>query len=380
MKIVQIFFIKNRLIPIIMLGILLIIISGCDDNSTARDHKAKPTKVHVTKVVRQGLTEQQLITGTIEALSTVKIYNQESGKIKSLPYYPGDTVEKDQLIAVLDDAILIREFEKARAQHRQAKLDLKRLKKLIPRKLASNEQLSRAQTLVEQAGAEENLFKTRLSYSKIQAPIAGVITRRLSEAGDVVPLHSHILSIADVSQLKVTLSLSELTISQLKEDMAVSIRVDALGDTKFDGKILRIHPTIDTSSRQGTIEIIFTEVPQGAIPGQLCRIEINTVTAPRLVIPVMAIRNDSIGEYVYRVSNETTKLIRIQSGIQVNEWVEVISGLNINDTIVTKGFQGLAKTKKVKIIAESTKPKVKEKTTTKDKPKQKDKPEKNNDI
>ncbi len=380
MKIVQISFIKHRLIPIIMLGILLSTINGCDDNSAARNHKAKPTKVHVTKVVRQGLTEQQLVTGTIEALSTVKIYNQEPGKIKSLPYYPGDTVEKDQLIAILDDAILIREFEKARAQHRQAKLDLKRLKKLIPRKLASKEQLSRAQTLVEQAGAEENLFKTRLSYSKIHAPIAGVITQRLSEEGDVVSLHSHILSLANVTQLKVTLSLSELTISQLKEDMAVSIRVDALGDTKFDGKILRIHPTIDTSSRQGTIEIIFNEVPQGAIPGQLCRIEINTVTAPRLVIPVMAIRNDSIGEYVYRVSNETTKLIRIQSGIQVNEWVEVISGLNINDTIVTKGFQGLAKTKKVKIIDESTNPKVKQKTTTKDKPKQKDKPEKNNDI
>jgi hypothetical protein len=53
----------------------------------------------------------------------------------------------------------------------------------------------------------------------------------------------------------------------------------------------------------------------------------------------------------------------------VNEWVEVISGLNINDTIVTKGFQGLAKAKKVKIIDESEKSKVKEKTTAKDKPK-----------
>ncbi len=384
MKIVQISFIKNRLIPTIILGLLLITISGCGDDSAGRKHNAKATKVHVTKVVRQGLTEQQLIPGTIEALSTVKIYNQESGRIKSLPFYPGDTVEKDQLIAVLDDAILIREFEKARAQHRQVKLDLKRLKRLIPRKLASNEQLSRAQTLVEQAGAEENLFKTRLSYSKIHAPIAGVITKRFSEEGDVVSLHSHILSIANVSQLKVTLSLSELTISQLKQDMAVSIRVDALGDTKFDGKILRIHPTIDTSSRQGTIEIIFNEVPQGAIPGQLCRIEINTVTAPRVVIPIMAIRNDSIGEYVFRVDKEkdkqVAKLIRIQAGIQVNEWVEVISGLNINDMIVTKGFQGLTKAKNIKIIDESEKSKVKEKTTTKDKAKQKDKPKKNNDI
>ena len=363
MKIVQISFIKP-VIPIIILG--LILISGCDDKSAARKHKAKATNVHVTKVVRQGLTEQQLITGSIEAISTVRIFNQEPGRIKSLPFYPGDMVQKGQLITVIDDAILIREFEKARAQHRQAKLDLKRLKRLIPRKLASNEQLSRAETLVEQAGAEENLFNTRLSYAKIHAPITGVITQRLPEVGDVVSLHSHILSVADISQLKVTLSLSELTISQLKEGMPVSIRIDALGDTNFNGTILRIHPTIDTSSRQGTIEIIFDEVPQGAIPGQLCRIEINTVTAPRLVIPVIAIQNDSIGEYVYLINDKNkTKLIRIQTGIQVNQWVEVISGLKLNDTIVTKGFQGLAKAKTVKIIGKNTKTNAVNKTNKK---------------
>ena len=347
MKIAQVSFIRNILIPIIMLGLLY----GCDDKQAARKHKAKATNVHVAKVLRQGLTEQQLITGTIEAISTVRIYNQELGKIKSLPFYPGDTVKKDQLIAVLDDGILIRQFEKARAQHRQVKLDFKRLKRLAPRKLASKEQLSRAKTLVEQAAAEENLFSTRLSYSKIHAPITGVITQRLVEAGDVVSLHSHILSIADVSQLKIVLSLSELIISQLNEDLAVSIRIDALGDTQFEGKILRIHPTIDASSRQGTIEVIFKQVPQGAIPGQLSRIKINTVTAPRLVIPIAAIQNDSIGEYVYRVYNKNiTKRVRIHTGIQVNEWVEIISGLKLDDTIVTKGFQGLAKAKKVKII------------------------------
>lgn len=357
MKIAPFSTFKKHLIPILILGLMTL--SGCDDKSSARKHRTQATNVHATQVVRQGLTEQQLITGTIEALSTVKIFNQESGSIKSLPYYPGDSVKKDELITVLDDAILIREFEKARAQHRQAKLDLKRIKRLIPRKLASNEQLSRAQTLVEQSGAEENLFKTRLSYSKIRAPITGVITQRLSEVGDVVSLHSHILSIADISKLKVTLSLSELTISQLQEDMAVSIRVDALGDTKFTGKILRIHPTIDASSRQGTIEVIFNEVPKGAIPGQLCRVEINTTTAARLVIPVSAIQNDSIGEYVYLIDKDSKAVqTRILTGIQVNQWVEVISGLKINDTVITKGFQSLAKSKQVTIITENNKPKT----------------------
>lgn len=361
MKIVQFSYFKSTIITSLLLGL----ITACADDSSNRQHRSKATNIHATQVIRQGLTEQQLITGTIEAISTVRIYNQEPGKIKQLPFYPGDRVVKDQQIAVIDDSILVREYEKARAQHRQAKLDLKRVKRLIPRKLASNEQLSRAETLVEQERAEENLFKTRLSFSKIGAPINGIITQRLVEVGDVVSLHSHILSLSDISQLKVTLSLSELTISQLKENMIVNIQIDALGDTKFEGKVLRIHPTIDTASRQGTIEIIFNEVPKGALPGQLCRVAINTITAPRLVIPIHAIQNDSIGEYVYRINDKKNiNKTRIQTGIQVNQWVEVISGLNENDTIVSKGFQGLAKAKSVKIINSDSK----NKKTTKTKP------------
>lgn len=350
-------FVTNTLLSMVMLGF----ITACNDKPGSRTHKSKTINVHIATVKRTGLKEQQFITGSIQAFSTVRIYNQESGRIKNLPVYPGDRVEKNQLIAILDDALLSREFEKAQAQHKQTKLDLKRLKRLIPRKLASDEQLARALTLVEQARAEENLFKTRLSYSKILAPMHGVITERLRETGDVVPLHSHILSIADISRLKITLSLSELTISQLNENMSISIRVDALGDSLFTGKILRIHPTIDNASRQGKIEIIFDEVPKGALPGQLCRIEINTITAPRLVLPVAAIRNDSIGEFVFKIDKENkAEKTRIKTGIQINNQVEIISGLKLNDKVVTRGFQDLSKNIKVKIIQQDVdKPSIK---------------------
>lgn len=340
---------SHILLTIFLVGVL----NACSDNDNSKNKIQKAIDVHVVTVQRIGLREKQLIAGSIEAFSTVRIYNQESGRIKSLLVYPGDTVEKDQLLAVLDDSLLMREFEKARAQHKQTKLDLKRLKRLMPRKLTSADQLARALTLVEQARAEENLFKTRLSYSNILAPMKGIITERLRETGDVLPLHSHLLTIADISRLKITLSLSELTISQLTVGMPVSIRVDALGDTYFTGKILRLHPTIDNASRQGKIEVIFDDVPKRALPGQLSRIEINTITSPRLVIPVIAIRNDSLGEYVFKINNEKkAQLIRIKTGIQILKQVEIISGLALNDNIVTKGFQSLTENKKVNIIQE----------------------------
>ena len=92
-------------------------------------------------------------------------------------------------------------------------------------------------------------------------------------------------------------------------------------------------------------------MPKGSLPGQLCRIELKTVTAPRLVIPLAAIRNDSLGEYVLKATEENTiDKIRINTGIQISNHVEILSGLNKGDKVVIRGFQGLNKGSKVKII------------------------------
>lgn len=290
---------------------------------------------------------QTTLPGTLEAARTVRIFNQEQGLLKSLPKYEGDPVKQDELLASLDDALIKSDLNKTTATLKQTELDLKRLKNLVPRKLASEDQIAKARTAVNIAQAEVDSNQTRLDHTQITAPFDGIISERLVEPGDVIPLHSHILTLIDTSSLKVRVFVSELLLPLINENDSVSIKIDALGEQLFNGHVSRIYPTIDADTRRGVVEIYISPAPDGALPGQLCRITLSTERKPRLMIPFDAVRHDNQGTYVYRITDNKARRVNIRTGIQHEEDIEVLEGLTENDHVVTKGFFGLEHDKDV---------------------------------
>lgn len=330
-------------------------LASCGDNA-AKGKKGKRSAqlVETTTVERSPVKVQRIVTGTLEAVHKVNIFNQEEGRIIELPFHEGDRVEKGQIVARIDATLIRAELDKAIANYKQAKLNLKRLKKLIPRKLASEDELARTKTILELARAEEKLQSTRLARTQIRAPFAGVITERLKEPGDVAPVHSHILTLIDPDQLKASVHVSELLLTNMHPGTEVQIRIDALGDQPYAGKVLRTFPTIDPVTRQGVMEVSLDPVPVGALPGQLCRVKIETETAPLLRIPLATLRHDIQGAYVFKVGKKNkAKRTTVVTGAQINEWIEVIEGLEESDQIVSKGFLGLRDGMAVKTVTRS---------------------------
>ncbi len=320
---------------------------ACDySNNNAQTTAAvkKQVLVHEVETAQASiqLVQSKLTTsGTIEAGTRVRLYNEVSGRIRYLPYHEGDAVSAQTIIIGLDDAVIQAELDKATATREQAKIDYERLKKL-QKQLASDEEIARAETAYSIAIADEKLHQARLDQTVIKAPFDGIITERHFEQGDVVAMHSHILTMIDPESLQVQIHLSEHWIPQIQAGDQVEIQIDALADSMHAGRIKRIHPTIDAATRKGTVEIEFEPAPFGARAGQLTRVHLKTHPANKLVIPAHAIHHDSKGAYVYVIDehNKANK-IYVQKGAQFGETIEITSGLNINDAIVLKGFNGL---------------------------------------
>ena len=166
------------LIHLLLIGVLTT--TGCSDQpATSKQRQKSAHLVEVTQPELREVSIDKTLTGTLQAIRSVQIFNQEEGLLTKLPYYEGDVVEQGEQIAQLEDASVRADLAKATANLKQAELDLKRLKDLIPRKLASEDEVAKARTAVDVAKAEVIQNQIRLDYTKITAPFTGTISERL---------------------------------------------------------------------------------------------------------------------------------------------------------------------------------------------------------
>ena len=335
-----------------------LLVTACDSNSdlniNAQKTQQTTHRVEVITVENKPVSLVQTVSGTLEAMTKIRLYNEESGRIIKLPYHEGDTVKKGTLLVQLDNELLKTDVAKATASKEQAKVDLSRLIKLLPKQISTEEEVAKARTVLDLAIAEEKRQLTRLDRTSIKAPIDGLITKRFYEPGDLLAAQSHIHSIIDPSILLLKASLAERWIPLVSINQEITLSIDALGDRAFKASIVRIHPTINASTHKGLIEIQLDPVPAGASVGQFARASIELKATDRLVIPAHTIQYEPAGAYVFRIvdsedGNPVAEKVYIEQGQQFGTLTEVLSALAAGDRIVTRGYLGLRNNKKVTV-------------------------------
>ena len=241
--------------------------------------------------------------------------------------------------------------DKARATQEQKKLDLDRQESLRQRRAVSEDELAQARTALAVAEAEERLLETRLAFTRIRAPFAGIITRRVVEPGDFVTKNSHLLTLADPDSLVAEVYASELVLPKVKLGDPVALRIDALGFQRFNGKVLRIHPAFSKTSRQAIVEVSMHPIPEGARAGQFVRAKLSAAAVERLLVPFRAVRRDRDGEFLWLL-NDAGKVERraVRTGLRITDRIEILEGLEPGERIVTRGFLGLSEEKAVQVV------------------------------
>jgi membrane fusion protein (multidrug efflux system) len=349
---------KRTLVVVYFSLVTALALGSCTSKTPEKPKKKQ--KEHLVEASQASRSNKGITvtrTGTLKALREVKIYNQEEGRVTELPFHEGDKVSKGTLVARLDDKLISAQLRRAEATLNKNKQDIRRIRDLYKRKLASDQEIANAETDYEVAKADKELLETRLGYTKISAPFSGIVTERLTEPGNIAQRYSHLLTIADPSSLVTEVNVSELLIPELKEGDTAQVRIDALGDQHYPGMISRIHPSLDPVTRRGIIEVVLKPVPEGSSPGQFCRVTLTTHAGTRLTIPFRALRRDPEGEYVYAVDKGSkVERVAVTSGLRIDEQVEIISGLHEGQQVVTKGFLSLQPGMKVKVVNTSLEP------------------------
>jgi RND family efflux transporter MFP subunit len=327
---------------------------GADPPPSAGGDRARADHLVAAVVVeRAATTSSHERPGSLRHRRQVRLFSQEEGRITELNVFEGDPASEGEVLVGLEDDILQAELDKARATLAQKALDVQRLEDLVAKRAASDAELSQARTAVAVAGGDVRLLETRLAFTRIRAPFDGVIVERLVEPGDFVSKNTHLLTIADPESLIAEVYASELILPRMKVGDPAQLRIDALGAVAFPARILRIHPSLEQTSRQGIVELTLEDPPAGVKAGQFVRVTLETAAVERLLIPFRALRRDRDGEFVWLLTDAGQAARRtVRSGLQTADRIEILDGLAPGDRIITRGFLGLSEGKTVKVVPE----------------------------
>lgn len=339
--------------------LILVSLAGCSRGDSAVNGSGGPERagvravpVAVVEAQHREMTRTVTVTGPVEPLRTVEVNAQTAGTVLRVLVEEGDRTRTGQLMAELDAREVSAQLERARAILANAEAAYKRSQQLQANGLVTEAELDAARSAYEIAGADVELWRTRLAFSRITAPASGVVTAKLVERGSAVSTNQAMFEIADDSLLVVRVRVSELDVVHLQPGAPATLQLDAYPRAPISGRIRRIFPSADAASRLVPVEVVLGQAPAGVEvrPGFLARVEFAlTHREAVLAVPTSAVGVGEGGSFVYIVDADSLVRRPVETEMTARGWIEVRRGLEPGAQVVTSGHVNLQPGAKVRI-------------------------------
>ena len=291
------------------------------------------------------------LVGSAQASKEVNVASEGSGKIVQVNFKMGDFVAKGKVLAKIDDTYKRLAYENARLTYNKCKEDLTRYEALRKGDAVSDTQLRDIKLAYENADIQLANAKKQWDDTRITAPFSGYITSQNTELGAYVNAGTVIAGIADISELKVVLDVSESTAYELHPGQLINVTTDVHPDANYTGKISNISPKASASHTYPVEVLIANNGKDKLKAGTYVNVSVNMGKSGKaLMIPRDAIVSSVKDPSVYVVNGNLVKLIKITTGRSFNSNLEVIGGLAKGDIVVTNGQINLTDGSKVSVI------------------------------
>ncbi len=355
---------------------------------------SSPTEVRSVKVAKMFPSRALTVlnaSGYVVAQRKAAVSSKATGRLEKLFVEEGKAVKQGDILAQLENDDLEASLEEAKALQRVAQASLKnaeaelrdatlnydRMKSLRETGSVSTQTFDsaearykkavaihrRVQFEVERATAAIKVAEVNLEYSLIRAPFDGVILTKNADEGEVVApfgaslnAKAAVATMADMSSLMVEVDVAESSLEKVRVSGPVEIRLDAFPRDRFPGRVHMIVPTADRSKATVLTKIKFDHLDEKVLPEMsakaafLSRALAPGENKPFLSIPLSAFRNSPSKKAVFQVKDNTVHLVRVKTGRQWDDTVEVLSGLKEGDVIVLQPGKDLKEGNRVKVL------------------------------
>ncbi len=248
------------IIPVVLVSALLFYRFGKTKGEEEVQAEIKPP-VRVVKPEFGDLERIFRLNGYVEAETTLTVLPRISGSLNAVYVEVGDRVEKGQTLAEIDAESYALTLKQAESSYLAAKSTFERLQRLYESRSTSKQSYDEAKAQYEASKSQYELAKLQYTYTNIKAPIGGVVLIKHASAGSLVSPQVPIVTIGDLSNLVIHARVPEQyyrSFSSSPEELGISGRIPAAGDSVFEGSIRTLSPYIspETKSFEVTIELL----------------------------------------------------------------------------------------------------------------------------
>ena len=306
----------------------------------------KPPSVEVAKVELTRVTDDTQAVGSLRSRRGVVLRPEVSGRITQLNFTDGQRVRKGQVLVQFDDQLQLAQVQQSQAELSIAQANEKRNQELVAQNFISQRSLEESSANLQVAQAKLSLAKATAARLKIVAPFDGIAGIRLVNVGDYLKDGADIVNIEDIDAIYVDFRLPERFQSKVKRGQTAVLDIDALPGQRYTAELQAIDPLIDVNGRSVGIRACVDNRELRLRPGMFARV--NTIFGVRenaRVIPEEAIVPQGGKQYVIRLADSadgktrTSQRVEVKVGLRSPGKVEVVSGLEPGDTVVTSGQQ-----------------------------------------
>ena len=331
---------------------VVLLVSSCSGRSVFENRstrEAVPVRVMTVESVEGTGTKSYV--GTASASKSVLLSCRYPGTLVSLDVQEGDLVEAGQVVAEVESPSVRTSYEMATAALKQAEDGYERARKVYGSGSIPDVKMVEVETRLSQARAAADAAGKALEECRIKAPFSGVVGDILTDEGVEVDPVDNILSLLDISSVKILFPVPENELGQIEKGSHAVISVPALGSGEMEAEVTA--KGIVASPLSHTYECTLHPVKKipGLMPGMVVKVYIDHTGGSGVTVPASVIRTDTDGRYLWTVSedNVVEKTYVTPEGFS-GKGVIISEGLSIGDRVITEGVQKVCTGMKVRIL------------------------------
>jgi len=287
-----------------------------------------------------GLTQQLLQAEQLIGKLQIQYNTIKDSYVRTQTLYSAEAVSKKEL----DDAT---------SQYDGITIDLKNAEdNLNLLKSKSGPQATKAAAAaVEQAQAGVSAVQNQINNATITAPIAGVVSEKAVEVGQLASGQSGSVTIIDYSNLTAEINVPDKMLAHIQVGQSVQVNINSLPDKKIVGVIDNISPNTSSKNNFYVVKVKIDNSNGDIKSGMFAKISLSAENKSNILMaPNETIKMENGVNYLYTVDNGEVKKVSIQTGISNEKFTEITSGIEVGVDIVTEGQNLLSDGEKVNLI------------------------------